>query len=153
MARLIGLRDRFDVAFACDTDHDRHGIVTRTAGLMNPNHYLAVVVAHLFAHRPGWRAEAAVGKDYVISMLPAGTMMFFRGGVTLKVDAQNGPCRIAGRSIAEHAKMADHEAASLLFPKVAKRLRGVVAWVEKPGVIAAGEEVSLKIPEQWIYRA
>lgn len=87
------------------------------------------------------------------SMLPAGTMMFFKGGVTLKVDAQNGPCRIAGRSIAEHAKMPDHEAASLLFPKVAKRLRGVVAWVEKPGVIAAGEEVSLKLPEQWIYRA
>lgn len=86
------------------------------------------------------------------SMLPAGTMMFFNGGVTLKVDAQNGPCRIAGRSIAEHAKMPDHEAASLLFPKVAKRLRGVVAWVEKPGVVTAGEDVSLKLPEQWIYR-
>lgn len=49
--------------------------------------------------------------------------------------------------------MADHEAVSLLFPKVAKRLRGVVAWVEKPGVIEAGEEISVRVPEQWIYRA
>ena len=87
-----------------------------------------------------------------LSMLPAGTMLFFKGGVTLKVDAQNGPCRIAGRSIAENAKMPDHDAASLLFPKVAKRLRGVVAWVEKPGAVANGEDVSVRIPEQWIYR-
>ncbi len=85
-------------------------------------------------------------------MLPAGTMLFFKGGVTLKVDAQNGPCRIAGRSIAENARMADVEAGSLLFPKAAKRLRGVVAWVEKPGRIKAGEEVSVRVPEQWIFR-
>jgi hypothetical protein len=87
-----------------------------------------------------------------LSMLPAGSMMFFKGGVTLKVDAQNGPCRIAGRSIAENAGMADKEAASLLFPKVARRLRGVVAWVEKPGRIERGEDVSVRVPEQWIYR-
>ncbi|HTV67307.1 MAG TPA: molybdenum cofactor sulfurase [Rhizobiaceae bacterium] len=87
-----------------------------------------------------------------LSMLPAGTMLFFKGGVTLKIDAQNGPCRIAGRSIAENAKMPDHDAASLLFPKVAKRLRGVVAWVEKPGAVANGEDVSVRVPEQWIYR-
>lgn len=87
-----------------------------------------------------------------LSMLPAGTMLFFKGGVTLKVDAQNGPCRIAGRSIAENAKMPDLDAASLLFPKVAKRLRGLVAWVEKPGRIEAGEEVSVRVPEQWVYR-
>lgn len=86
-----------------------------------------------------------------LSMLPSGTMLFFNGGVTLKVDAQNGPCRIAGRSVAEHAGMADPEAGSLLFPKVAKRLRGLVAWVEKPGVIKAGEDVSVRVPEQWIY--
>lgn len=84
-------------------------------------------------------------------MLPAGTLLFFKGGVTLKVDAQNGPCRIAGRSIAEHAGMADIEAGALLFPKAAKRLRGVVAWVEKPGTIRAGEEISARVPEQWIY--
>lgn len=88
-----------------------------------------------------------------LSMLPAGTMLFFKGGVTLKVDAQNGPCRIAGRSIAENARMADHEAGSLLFPKVAKRLRGLVAWVEKPGRVVAGEEITVRVPEQWIYAA
>jgi MOSC domain-containing protein YiiM len=88
-----------------------------------------------------------------LSMLPSGTRLFFRGGVTLKVDAPNGPCRFSGRSVAEHAGMADHEAGSLLFPKVAKRLRGLVAWVEKPGVIASGEDITVRIPEQWIYRA
>lgn len=88
----------------------------------------------------------------MLSMLPSGTMLFFKGGVTIKIDGQNAPCRLAGRSIAEHARMADHDAGSLMFPKAAKRLRGLVAWVEKPGVIAAGEEVSVRVPEQWIYR-
>ena len=87
-----------------------------------------------------------------LSMLPSGTLLFFENGVTLKVDAQNGPCRIAGKSVAEHAGMADVEAGALLFPKVAKRLRGLVAWVEKPGTITAGEAVSVRVPEQWIYR-
>ena len=67
MARLIGMRDKFDVAFANDTDADRHGIVTRSSGLMNPNHYLAVAIAYLFAHRPQWRADSAVGKTIVSS--------------------------------------------------------------------------------------
>src|SRR6185437_11288928 len=88
-----------------------------------------------------------------LSMLPSGTLLFFKGGVTLKVDSQNGPCRIAGRRIAERAGMPDLDAGALLFPKVAKRLRGLVAWVEKPGRIEAGEEVSVRIPEQWLYRA
>ena len=87
-----------------------------------------------------------------LSMLPAGSLMFFKGGVTLKVDAQNGPCRIAGRAIAENASMADRDAGALLFPKVAKRLRGLVAWVEKPGTIRRGEDVSIRVSEQWIYR-
>jgi phosphoglucomutase len=69
MAGLIALKDKFDVAFACDTDHDRHGIVTRSAGLMNPNHYLAVAISYLFAHRPGWRAGAGVGKTLVSSVM------------------------------------------------------------------------------------
>jgi len=103
--------------------------------------------------RPEWiGANLLLSGIPQLSMLPAGTLLFFRGGVTLKVDAQNGPCRIAGRAIAEHAGMADVDAGSLLFPKAAKRLRGVVAWVEKPGTIASGEEVSVRIPEQWIYR-
>lgn len=65
MARLIGIKDRFDVAFGNDTDADRHGIVTRKAGLINPNHYLAVAVWHLFRNRPQWPAGAAVGKTVV----------------------------------------------------------------------------------------
>jgi phosphoglucomutase len=67
MARLVGLRERFDVAFACDTDHDRHGIVTPGAGLLPPNQFLAAAIAYLFAHRQGWGAEAAVGKTVVSS--------------------------------------------------------------------------------------
>ena len=69
MAGLIALKDRFDVAFACDTDHDRHGVVTRSAGLLNPNHYLAVAIWYLFQHRPGWPVGAAVGKTLVSSSM------------------------------------------------------------------------------------
>jgi phosphoglucomutase len=69
MARLIALRERFDIAFANDTDADRHGIVTRTAGLMPPNHYLAAAIAYLFTHRSRWRADAAVGKTVVSSAI------------------------------------------------------------------------------------
>ena len=67
MQRLIGLKDRFDVAVACDTDHDRHGIVTRSTGLLPPNHYLTVAIHHLFRHRPHWRPDAGVGKTVVSS--------------------------------------------------------------------------------------
>ncbi len=69
MQRLIGMKDRFDLSFACDTDHDRHGIVTRSAGLLPPNHYLSVAVFYLFRHRPDWRNEAAVGKTVVSSQM------------------------------------------------------------------------------------
>ena len=69
MQRLIGLKDRFDIAVACDTDHDRHGIVTRTSGLLPPNHYLAVAIHHLFQHRPGWSIRAGVGKTVVSSAM------------------------------------------------------------------------------------
>ncbi len=69
MASLIALKDRFDVAFACDTDHDRHGIVTPSAGLLNPNHYLAVAIDYLFRNRPQWRADAGVGKTLVSSSI------------------------------------------------------------------------------------
>jgi phosphoglucomutase len=67
MAGLIALKDKFDVAFACDTDHDRHGVVARSAGLLNPNHYLAVAIWYLFKHRSGWPAGAGVGKTLVSS--------------------------------------------------------------------------------------
>jgi phosphoglucomutase len=67
MQRLIGLKDRYDIAFACDTDHDRHGVVTASSGLLPPNHYLAVAVDYLFRHRTQWRADAGVGKTVVSS--------------------------------------------------------------------------------------
>jgi phosphoglucomutase len=67
MAGLIAMRDRFDVAFGNDTDADRHGIVTRTSGLLNPNHYLAVAIDYLFRRRAGWRADAGIGKTVVSS--------------------------------------------------------------------------------------
>ncbi|MEO6354336.1 MAG: alpha-D-glucose phosphate-specific phosphoglucomutase, partial [Burkholderiaceae bacterium] len=69
MQRLIEIKDRFDIAFACDTDHDRHGIVTRNAGLLPPNHYLSVAIFYLFQHRPKWRKDAAVGKTVVSSRM------------------------------------------------------------------------------------
>jgi phosphoglucomutase len=69
MQRLIKLKDSYDVAFACDTDHDRHGIVTASSGLMPPNHYLSVAVDYLFRMRTGWRANAAVGKTVVSSAM------------------------------------------------------------------------------------
>jgi phosphoglucomutase len=68
MRRLIGMKDKYDVAFACDTDHDRHGIVV-PSGLMEPNHYLAVAIDYLFRNRPQWRGDAAVGKTLVSSTM------------------------------------------------------------------------------------
>jgi phosphoglucomutase len=69
MARMVGLRERFDVAFASDTDADRHGIVSRSQGLMEPNHYLAAAIGYLFANRPDWPASVAVGKTAVSSSM------------------------------------------------------------------------------------
>jgi len=69
MGTLLGLKDRFDIAFACDTDHDRHGIVTPGAGLLAPNHYLSVAIFYLFQNRPQWRNDAAVGKTVVSSQI------------------------------------------------------------------------------------
>ncbi len=65
MQRLIAIKDKYDIAFACDTDHDRHGIVTRSAGLLPPNNYLSVLIDYLFQHRPQWAKTAAVGKTVV----------------------------------------------------------------------------------------
>jgi phosphoglucomutase len=69
MASLVEMKDRFDVAFGNDADADRHGIVTKSAGLLNPNHYLAVAIAYLLTHRPGWPPEAVIGKTLVSSAL------------------------------------------------------------------------------------
>jgi phosphoglucomutase len=69
MARMVGLKDRFDVAFASDTDADRHGVVSKTQGLLEPNHYLSVAIGYLFANRPDWRASVAIGKTVVSSSM------------------------------------------------------------------------------------
>jgi phosphoglucomutase len=69
LQRLISLKDRFDITFGCDTDHDRHGIVTRSAGLLQPNHFLSVAAYYLFKHRPQWSSDAKVGKTVVSSQM------------------------------------------------------------------------------------
>jgi len=69
MASMIKNKDLYDVAWACDTDHDRHGIVTRTAGLLNPNHYLSVCIQYLFTHRPEWSVKVGIGKTLVSSSI------------------------------------------------------------------------------------
>jgi phosphoglucomutase len=69
MARIVSLRDRFDVAFANDADADRHGVVTRGRGLLEPNHYLSAAIAYLFANRPSWPSSAAIGKTLVSSAM------------------------------------------------------------------------------------
>ncbi|MER9544060.1 molybdenum cofactor sulfurase [Mesorhizobium sp. M0437] len=173
--------DRFDTR-AVDTlqlgfdgiDGDFHAGTTRRSGGREPwyrrgtemrnERQLSIVAADELAIVAERMGIAEIKPEWIganllieglprLSMLPSGTLLFFKGGATVKVDAQNGPCRIAGRSVAENAGMADHEAGALLFPKAAKRLRGLVAWVEKPGTVAAGEEISVRVPEQWIYRA
>ena len=69
MQRLIGMKDRFDLSFACDTDHDRHGIVTKSEGLLPPNHDLCAAIFYLFQNRPRWSKSAAVGKTIVSSQM------------------------------------------------------------------------------------
>lgn len=69
MVKLVGLKDSFDIAFACDTDYDRHGIVTRQAGLLPPNHYLSVAVSYLFKHRPEWSKSKSIGKTIVTTQM------------------------------------------------------------------------------------
>ena len=116
---------------------------------------LAVIAGrmHVAEVKPEWMGANLVLEGIPqLSMLPAGTLLFFKGGVTIKIDSQNHPCRDAGRAVAEGAGMADVEEGSLMFPKVARRLRGLVAWVEKPGTITPGEDISVRVPEQWIYR-
>jgi len=69
MQSLVAMKDSFDIAFACDTDHDRHGIVTKSVGLLPPNHYLSVCIHYLFSNRPQWGNDAAVGKTVVSSSM------------------------------------------------------------------------------------
>jgi len=100
--------------------------------------------------KPEW-----IGANIVIeglprlSLIPPRTRLAFEGGAVIRVDGDNAPCRLAGRAIAENVP--GREGVDLLFPQQARRLRGLVGFVEKPGVIKAGEAVTAYIPEQWIY--
>lgn len=87
-----------------------------------------------------------------LSMMPPRTVLFFQGGVTLRIDGQNAPCRFAGAKIAENYPDRNQSELALSFPKAAKRQRGLVGWVETPGTIKRGEAVKLKVPEQWIWQ-
>ncbi|MGL5116815.1 MAG: MOSC domain-containing protein, partial [Beijerinckiaceae bacterium] len=84
-----------------------------------------------------------------LTMLPPRSCLFFAGGVTLRIDGLNVPCRYSGRAIAAH--FPDRENLDLAFVKAARRARGLVAWVEKPGVVHYGETVEVRVPEQWTY--
>lgn len=115
---------------------------------------LAVAAAGMGIDRiePGWiGANLVIDGIPLLSMLPPRTQLFFEGGVTLRIDGDNGPCRHAGAAIAKNFPDMDETTVALSFVKAAKRRRGVVAWVEKPGVIRQGEKVTAHIWEQWIY--
>jgi hypothetical protein len=126
----------------------------RQISIVAPDELVRVAEAMRLAEiRPEWiGANVLLAGVPRLSMLPRGTKLFFAGGVTLKIDGQNAPCKASGRSIAENAGMADIAAGTLAFPQAARRLRGLVAWVEKPGRIAMAEAVTVRLPEQWIYR-
>jgi hypothetical protein len=100
--------------------------------------------------RPEWiGGNLVLGGIPRLSHLPPRTLIFFEGGVTLKVDGDNGPCRLSGRSIAGHHPGRDD--IEMGFVRAAKHKRGLVAWVEKPGRLAQGEAFEARLPEQWIY--
>ena len=102
--------------------------------------------------KPEWMgANLVIGGIANLSMLPPRTLLFFEGGVTIKVDGQNAPCSLTGRSIAKNAAVADADGLVFAFKDAAKRRRGLVGWVEKPGVIETGAKVTVRLPEQWIY--
>ena len=87
----------------------------------------------------------------LLSLLPPRSQLFFEGGVTLRVDGANVPCKFSGASIASHYPDRDQTELALAFPNVARKRRGLVVRVEKPGVIESGEAITVQIPDQWIY--
>ena len=113
---------------------------------------LAIIAGrlHIPEIRPEWiGCSMVLGGIENLSRLPPRTLLFFDGGVTLKIDGNNGPCKVAGSAIAEHYEGRDD--IGIEFPKQAKNLRGLVGWVEKPGIIEQGENFVARIPPQWIY--
>ncbi len=126
---------------------------TRQLTLLAPDELAAAAEAmEIDTIQPEW-----IGGNMLIdgianlSTLPAGTLLFFEGGVTLKIDFQNAPCKISGGAIADRYPGHDSTSLALAFVFAAKRSRGLTAWVEKPGRIALGEGLRAQIPEQWIY--
>ena len=102
--------------------------------------------------KPEWLgANIVVGGIANFSMLPPRTLLFFEGGVTIKIDGQNAPCRVAGRAIAEGLGADNADELTLTFKDAARRRRGLVGWIEKPGIIAVGSKATARLPEQWIY--
>jgi len=130
MRGLIGMKDRFDIAFACDTDHDRHGIVTRGGGLLPPNHYLCAAIFHLFQHRPLWGKQAAVGKTVVSSgMIDRVTMKLGRRLVEVPV----GFKWFSDGLLAGSLGFAGEESAGASF----LRMDGEVWTTDKDGIVPA----------------
>lgn len=102
---------------------------------------------------PEWLGANIVASGIpALSMLPPRTLLFFASGVVLKVDGQNAPCKVAGKAVAAGLGRDDQDETALAFVAAAKRLRGLVAWVEKPGTIKAGDAIEARLPEQWLYR-
>jgi hypothetical protein len=100
--------------------------------------------------RPEWiGGNLLIGGIPDFTRLPPRSCLFFAGGVTIRIDGLNVPCRLSGRSIA--ARYPDREGLDLHFVKTARHLRGLVGWVEKPGVITRGEALEVRVPEQWLY--
>jgi hypothetical protein len=153
-------------------ESDHHGGLTRKAGGREPWYPRGTVMRNerqislvafdelaaaatemgLSEIKPEWiGANIVVGGIANFSMLPPRTLLFFDGGVTIKIDGQNAPCRASGRAIGTGAGASDIESVALAFKDAAKRRRGLVGWVEKPGMIEAGAKVTVRLPEQWIY--
>ena len=151
---------------------DHHGGLTRRSGGREPwyprgtemrnERQVSIVCADELAQaaqamgidriEPQWiGANLVLGGIHDLSRLPPRTLLFFEGGVTIKVDGQNAPCRFAGAEIATHYPDRDPKALELAFPKKAAGLRGLVGWVEKPGTIRAGEMLTVQVPQQWIW--
>ncbi|MBO0902353.1 MOSC domain-containing protein [Jiella sonneratiae] len=123
----------------------------RQLSILSPDELAAVAKALGIAEiRPEWIGGNLLVEGIAqLSLLPPRTLLFFESGVTVKVDGDNGPCRFAGRAVA--AKAGGGTDVELGFVPAAKKRRGLVAWVEKPGTIRTGESFEARLPEQWIY--
>jgi hypothetical protein len=149
---------------------DRHGGLTRRSGGREPwyprgtemrnERQLSIVSADELAEAAAEMGISEISPEWIganllisgiprLTLLPPRTCLFFAGGATIRIDGLNVPCRFSGRSIARH--FPDREGLDLAFVKAARRRRGLVGWVEKPGAIAPGEAVEARLPEQWIY--